>query len=283
MPDTYWFTESRNMQRAQRSLAKLVAIALASAGLGGAAGVIYASRSRAPAFDWATSATASPVLTAREIALRSFASVVQVATQDTKGRPVSLASGFVARKGVVLTNLHVLKGAAAGTVRLIGDGNAAKIEGAVASDPEVDLVLLSVPTLEAASLTLGDTSTASIGDKVFVVSNPQDLEGTFSEGIISGKRRLDDVRMLQITAPISSGSSGGPVLDAGARVIGVATSSLKSGQNLNFAITADYVAKLVQGIGPVQELAKVAPADRPLQTARAEGFFQRLGRMFRLR
>lgn len=58
----------------------------------------------------------------------------------------------------------------------------------------------------------------------------------------------------------------------------VATSSLKTGQNLNFAITAEYVAKLMQGIGEVRELAKVAPpADRPVQAARAEGFFQRLG------
>jgi hypothetical protein len=77
---------------------------------------------------------------------------------------------------------------------------------------------------------------------------------------------------------------GEPVLDANARVIGVATSSLKTGQNLNFTITSEYVAKLMQAIGEVRELAKVAPpADRPVQTARAEGFFQRLGRLLHLR
>jgi S1-C subfamily serine protease len=74
------------------------------------------------------------------------------------------------------------------------------------------------------------------------------------------------------------------VLDANARVIGVATSSLKSGQNLNFAITAEYVTKLMQTISEVRALAKVAPPpDRPVQTARAEGFFQRLGRLLHLR
>ena len=124
-----------------------------------------------------------------------------------------------------------------------------------------------------------------IGDKIFVVSNPQDLEGTFSEGIVSGKRKLENVRLLQITAPISSGSSGGPVLDGHARVVGVATSSLRSGQNLNFAITGDYIAQLLGARGEVLELAKVTrpPPSRPIQTARAGGFLQHLGRWLRWR
>lgn len=270
------------MQRSARALAKLIAVAVASAVLGGAAGGMYASRTRLPAREPASAATVK-ALTSRDIALRSFASVVLVATQDTKGRPMSFGSGFVVQKGVVLTNLHVLKGCTAGAVRLVGDKDSARIAGVVASDAALDLALLSVPTLEAAPLPLGDSSAASIGDRVFVVGNPQNLEGTFSEGIISGKRKLANVRLLQITAPISGGSSGGPVLDGNARVIGVATSSLRTGQNLNFAITTEYVAKLMQTIGEVRELAKVAPADRPVQKAKAEGFFQRLGRLLHLR
>ncbi|HSD10534.1 MAG TPA: serine protease [Candidatus Binatia bacterium] len=271
------------MRRRSGSLATLIAVAVSSAVLGGAAGAIFASRARPPAAEPVSAATVT-ALASRDIALRSFASVVLVSTQDAKGRPLSFGSGFVVKEGVVLTNLHVLKGCAAGTVRLIGDGESARIAGAVASDPSLDLVLLSVPTFEAAPLPLGDSSAVSIGDRVFVVSNPQDLEGTFSEGIISGKRKRADVRLLQITAPISAGSSGGPVLDANGRVIGVATSSLKTGQNLNFAITAEYVEKLMQATGEVRQLAKVAPPpDRPIQTARAEGFFQRLGRVLHLR
>jgi S1-C subfamily serine protease len=279
LQDTFSFTEP-TMPRRPRAITKLVAVAFASAVLGGAAGAIYTSRMRVEAPEPVTVPTVT-ALTSRDIALRSFASVVLVSTADARGRPLSFGSGFVVRKGVVLTNLHVLKGCTAGSVRLIGDGESARIAGALAWDAALDLALLSVPTLEAAPLSLGDSSAASIGDKVFVVSNPQNLEGTFSEGIVSGKRA--DVRLLQITAPISGGSSGGPVLDANARVIGVATSSLKTGQNLNFAITVEYVAKLMQAIGEVRELAKVAPAERPVQTARAEGFFQRLGRLLHLR
>jgi len=282
LQDTFSFTEP-TIPRRPRAITRLIAVAVASAVIGGAAGAIYASRTRLGASEPVSAPTVT-ALTSRDIALRSFASVVLVSTEDAKGRPLSFGSGFVVRKGVVLTNLHVLKGCTAGTVRLIGDRESARIAGVVAADAALDLTLLSVPTLEAAALPLGDSSAAAIGDKVFVVSNPQNLEGTFSEGIISGKRKLADVRLLQITAPISGGSSGGPVLDANARVIGIATSSLKNGQNLNFAITAEYVAKLMQTIGEVRELAKVAPADRrPVQTARAEGFFQRLGRLLHFR
>ena len=271
------------MQRSPRAITKLIAVAVASAVLGGAAGGDVHVANRVAAREPASRRPTVNALTSRDIALRSFASVVLVSTADTKGRPMSFGSGFVVQKGVVLTNLHVLKGCTAGAVRLVGDQESARIAGVVASDAALDLALLSVPTLEAAPLPLGDSSAASIGDRIFVVGNPQNLEGTFSEGIISGKRKLDDIRLLQITAPISGGSSGGPVLDSNARVIGVATSSLRTGQNLNFAITTEYVAKLMQTIGEVRQLAKVAPAERPVQKAKAEGFFQRLGRLLHLR
>jgi S1-C subfamily serine protease len=185
-------------------------------------------------------------LSSRDIAMRSFASVVTVATADAKGRPLAFGSGFVIDAGVVITSYHVIKGSTSASAKLIGDSESAPIEGVLAADPSVDLVLLSAPTLRAAPLMLGDSHAAAIGDRVFVVGNPEDLEGTFSEGIISGKRQLEKMRLLQITAPISGGSSGGPVLDTQARVIGVATSSLKGGQNLNFAITGDHVGTLLR-------------------------------------
>jgi len=222
-------------------------------------------------------------LTPRDIALRSFASVVSIAIKTPGGRPLALGSGFVVEPGIVATNYHVIRGGGSGSVRLVGDPQWHDVEGVVGVDTDVDLVLLSVPSLQAAPLPLGDNEQLAIGDEIFVVSNPQDLEGTFSKGIISGKRKLDEVRLLQITAPISGGSSGGPVLDGEARVVGVATSSLKDGQNLNFAITADQVRTLVAAKGPSQELAKVS-RPKTVQVARAgpTSFFQRLRRMLRI-
>ncbi|HUE40266.1 MAG TPA: serine protease [Candidatus Binatia bacterium] len=263
-----------------KSVSVLFGVGIVSAILGGAAGALYASRPIAPIP--APPPPPGPMLSPSDIALRSFASVVMVTIDDARGRPLGSGSGFVVEKDVVVTNFHVLKGGSGGSVRLVGDRESCKIAGVLASDAAVDLALLSVPHLEAAPLALGDSAGTVIGDKIFVVSNPQDLEGTFSEGIVSGKRKLENVRLLQITAPISSGSSGGPVLDGRARVVGVATSSLRSGQNLNFAITGDYIADLLRARGDVQELAKVTrpAAERPIQTARAGGFLQHLGRWF---
>jgi len=268
-----------------KSFSGIVGVGIVSAILGGAAGALYASRPIAPIS--APAPAREPALSPSDIALRSFASVVLVTVDDARGRPLGSGSGFVVDKDVVATSFHVLKGGSAGAVRLVGESATSKIAGLLSYDAANDVALLSVPGLEAPPLTLGDSDAAVIGDKIFVVSNPQDLEGTFSEGIVSGKRKLQNVRLLQITAPISSGSSGGPVLDGHARVVGVATSSLRGGQNLNFAITTDYVASLLRSRGAIQDLAKVTkPApDRPVQVARAGsgGILQHLGRWFRWR
>src|SRR5262249_3421737 len=81
-----------------------------------------------------------------------------------------------------------------------------------------------------------------IGDEVYVVGNPEGLEGTFSQGIISSLRGND---YIQITAPISHGSSGGPVLNKNGEVIGVAVGLIEEGQNLNFAIPVSKLTQLL--------------------------------------
>jgi hypothetical protein len=85
----------------------------------------------------------------------------------------------------------------------------------------------------------------AVGDEVFVAGNPQGLEGTFSQGIVSGIRDVESGTLLQITAPISPGSSGGPVLNSEGKVVGISVATFTSGQNLNFAIPANYLASLL--------------------------------------
>jgi hypothetical protein len=98
------------------------------------------------------------------------------------------------------------------------------------------------------------------------VGNPQGLEGTFSQGIVSGIREVGADRLLQITAPISPGSSGGPVLNAKGEVIGVSVATFRGGQNLNFAIPSDYLKTLLGKAGPAKPLAqaKLAKAQRSI-------------------
>jgi hypothetical protein len=108
-----------------------------------------------------------------------------------------------------------------------------------------DLVLLTVKDAGSPSLSLADSQKMAVGDEVFVAGNPQGLEGTFSQGIVSGLRDVESGTLLQITAPISPGSSGGPVLNSEGNVIGISVATFTSGQNLNFAIPANYLASLL--------------------------------------
>jgi hypothetical protein len=164
---------------------------------------------------------------------------------------------------MVATNNHVIEGAAGGFVKLIGSKAKHEITGFIALSEKYDLAILAVPSLSAPTMTLGDFSSVAVGDPVFVVGNPRGLEGTFSQGIVSAVRDIGSDRLLQITAPISPGSSGGPVLDAQGRVIGVSVATFRGGQNLNFAIPVGYLADLhataPSTVSPFKKVARSNP------------------------
>src|SRR5439155_9446077 len=91
---------------------------------------------------------------ARDIASRSFPSVVLIATDDANGQPLALGSGFVVPQGIV-TNIHVIRGASSGTAKVVGSQKAQPLGGILAIDTLHDLVLLTVPNLETPFLRLG--------------------------------------------------------------------------------------------------------------------------------
>jgi hypothetical protein len=195
--------------------------------------------------------------TVQQIAKDAFGSTVLLIMEDANGQPLSLGSGFVVREGEIVTNLHVVAGATAGYAKLVGKETTYEIEGITAIDANLDLVLLKTTAFSSPTLTLGDSDAVQIGDSIYAVGNPQGLEGTFSQGIVSGIREFEADRILQITAPISPGSSGGPVLDSKGDVIGVSVATFVSGQNLNFAIPSNYLKLLIGKAGPVMPLAEV--------------------------
>ena len=190
------------------------------------------------------SGSTKQTMSSRDIARVAFKSVVLLQMDDSNGQPLSLGSGFFVSDGIIATNAHVIEGASGGMANLVGDTHTLPILGIVAVDRSADLALLKVAS-SAPSLALGPSTSPSVGDNVYVVGNPLGLEGTFSEGIISGVRHIDEDSVLQMSAPISPGSSGGPVMDSFGAVIGIAEATISTGQNLNFAVPVSYLSKLL--------------------------------------
>ena len=115
------------------------------------------------------------------------------------------------------------------------------------TDKENDLVILKAEAKGLPTVRIGDIAKATIGEKVYVISSPQGLENTISDGILSGIREIDAKRkILQITAPVSSGSSGGPVFNNNGEVIGIATFLIEEAQNLNFAMPVNLIKHKLQ-------------------------------------
>lgn len=198
--------------------------------------------------------------TAQEIAKKAFRSTVLLVMEDANGRPLSLGSGFLVRAGEIATNLHVIEGAARGYAKPVGQKAKYDIQGVTAIDARRDLVILKIFGPLAVSLTLGNSDVVEVGEAVYAVGNPQGLEGTFSQGIVSSIRDVGGDKLLQITAAISPGSSGGPVLNGRAEVIGVSVATFKAGQNLNFAIPSNYLTALIAKTGPARPLAQATPS-----------------------
>jgi hypothetical protein len=154
-------------------------------------------------------------------------------------------SGFlITADGVVVTNYHVVAGEKNVSVRL-ASGLELAVDEVIAEDPQLDIVLLRVKGKGFPKLTLGDSDRVQPGDSIMVISNPLGLAGSVTDGLVSGVREFDGAKMLQISAPISPGSSGGPVFDHAGRVIGVARATLLGGQNLNLAVPSNVVAAIV--------------------------------------
>lgn len=192
---------------------------------------------------------------ARKIVQKTLPSVVLLLMEDAHGQQVSLGSGFFVRDGVIAAGLHVIEGAHKGYYKHVGYKKKYPLAGIVAADSAHDLVLLAAPGARAAPLPFGDSRKVAVGDPIYAVGSPKGFEGTFSQGIVSGIRDAESRTLLQITAPISRGSSGGPVLNADGKVIGMAMATHSGGQNLNFALPVAYVQALLAEMQPITPLA----------------------------
>jgi len=182
----------------------------------------------------------------RTIINKSIKSVVQIKTYDKTGKQISSGSGyFINNAGEVLTNMHVLEGSYGATVTIY-NGKTFPVDKILAEYIEGDLITISVDIPGRLVLPLkASKSTVSAGDKIIVIGSPLGLDQTVSDGIVSALRNIPHFGdTIQLTAPISPGSSGSPVINEVGDVIGVATFQLIKGQNLNFAIPISNIGKM---------------------------------------
>lgn len=172
--------------------------------------------------------------------------VVTIVVYDVNRQVTSIGSGFfIDKRGHLITNYHVLDKSYAADVRTL-DGETYPIKLVVAENKSVDLVkvLVDIPRRKIKSIKVNDRLPA-IAEKVLVVGSPMGLEHTVSEGIVSSIRKIPSVgNFFQMSAPISPGSSGSPVINTKGQVIGVATFQFLRGQNLNFSVAGESVLRL---------------------------------------
>lgn len=189
--------------------------------------------------------------------------VVTITTYDEAGEALRQGSGFFIRANHVISARHLFEGAASARVRL-HDGRTSAVAGVLDEDERQDLILLQLP-MDAVSRPLkvvGDLP--SVGERVVVAGSPLGLEFSLSDGIVSAIRDLPRYgRVIQITAPLSVGSSGSPVVNLRGQVVGVATLQMNGGQNINFAVPGRRLAALRPGERRplTARFGRLAPAD----------------------
>lgn len=177
-------------------------------------------------------------LSPKDIYTRAAQSVVVVVSFNSKRDDISQGSGVVIGRNTVATNCHVLENAEAAVVLFKGAPYRAE---SVIGDKKLDYCILYTSNLPARVADIAGLSTVTPGQRVYSVGSPRGLDLTIAEGLVSGLRDQDDVPMplIQTSAAISPGSSGGGLFDEFGRVIGITTFLLKDSQNINFALPVE--------------------------------------------
>lgn len=207
-----------------------------------------------------------------ELVRRIKPSAVAIETFDAKGNTVSRGSGFFIARDRIITNRHVIERSTRVEIHLL-DGKKFIAKGVLAIDGEGDLALLQVDVPSGLAIPLPIVNTVpQEGESIVVIGNPFGLEGSVSNGIVSAVREISGYgRIIQITAPISPGSSGSPVVNMYGQVIGVATLQASEGQSLNFAVPSERISQLK--VSELQTVSSLTADTQKSKRSNAERFY----------
>lgn len=194
---------------------------------------------------------------------KSARGAIVTIVMENDDKPIARGTGFlVSTDGAIMTNYHVI---ATGNVAVVkfADGTVLPVDGVLATDKFHDLAVLKIHGKTFQTLTLGNSDQLQVGEEVVAIGNPLGLELTVSNGIVSGIRTDEEDKLLQITAPISRGSSGGPLFNMSGEVVGINALILEGGESLNFAIPINDAQRLLS-----EKVAKLQ--DLPNETERVK-------------
>ena len=173
-------------------------------------------------------------------------SIVLIAVSAKDGE--KLGTGFViSEDGLIATNYHVVNGAQKILVKFRNKKVYKKVD-IFNLDEAKDIALIKIRAQGLRPVELGNSSDVAIGERVVTIGNPLGLESTVSDGLVSSWRKIGPgFKILQISVPLSQGSSGGPLFTLKGKVVGITTASVAQGQNLNFAVPINYLKPLLKG------------------------------------
>ena len=192
------------------------------------------------------------------------ASVVTIFCYDHNGELAATGSGFIAFDGkTVVTNYHVMTSAYTCKISTNQDISyeVSKIMR-YSEDQDIAILILSEDT-GLTPLPLGDSTTVKKGETVVAIGSPLGIKNTVSTGVLSGRLMEDNMDVLQFTAPISSGSSGGALFDDHGNVIGITYATIIDGQNLNLAIPIELAVTLRKNRGTIREVSHIYLEEHP--------------------
>lgn len=180
-----------------------------------------------------------------------------------------VGSGFVVRPtGEILTNFHLVEHAKTLTVKLKNEDVYDEVT-ILKTDARRDIALIKVRGWNLPVVRSGDSDLVQVGERVVAIGNPRGLEQTVTDGLISAVRDTGKgYKLFQMSAPISTGSSGGPLFNMAGEAIGIAAAYLEGGQNLNFAIPINYGLALLRDAAPSATRIPTLPSTTPRETMR---------------
>jgi len=184
-------------------------------------------------------------LTAEQIYKQASPAVFFVEVLDSSGDVVKTGSGFfISASGLAVTNYHVVVGGSSMRITT-DDGRVLSVSGIYDFDRPTDAALVQVSGRGFPYLELADSSKLLTGATVYALGSPLGLQASFSRGIVSQSiREIEGMKFIQLDAAISSGSSGGALLDSTGRVVGVTSATMMGSQNINLAVPINSFANL---------------------------------------